>query len=83
MFLNVMLFKLSRVIFNFILGYLLHSGKSALAITDHVAKAPPVSVHILIVGSFGRRAPLQEYWIEAPARYCVVRASAGMVTALV
>jgi len=43
----------------------------------------PLSVHVFIVGSLGTRAPLQEYSNEFPARYCIVRALAGMVPALV
>ena len=41
-----------------------------------------MSVQTLIIASPGMRAPLHEYANVSPARNCVVRASAGMVTAL-
>ena len=62
--------------------HLLQVGKSAVAATDHVANAAPVSEHVLISGAFGRRAPLHEYINESPSRNWSVRAVAGMVTAL-
>ena len=52
------------------------------SVTDQVAMAAPVSVHVLICPPAGMRSPLQEYSNVSPARNCAIRALAGMVTAL-
>ena len=59
-----------------------HLLQVGVTVTDHVAMVAPVSVHVLIIPPAGIRSPLQEYSNVSPARNCVVRALAGMVTAL-
>ena len=63
--------------------HLLQVVKSAVAATDHVASGGPLSVHVLICPLAGTRARLHEYSNMSPASHCRLRASAGIVTALV
>ena len=67
---------------NMMNNHLLHSVKTAVIVTDHVAMGGPLSVHMLICPLAGMRLPLHEYSNVSPARNCAVRALAGIVTAL-